>query len=254
MNGFVAWTDHVIENLRLGIDKGIVLPKVVVEAILPQLAEIGVEDPRQSVFWRPILEFSCGTLGRRAPADSRPTTRACWAKRCCLPIGACTTTCSRSICRTRVTVRAGRSCLPAMSGTPTCVRLYTTTERYACGGARARSRRGRAPPPEMERVAGQLGHQGDLRSLLDALRADPRFRPERPEALLDGYGALRDRVNLALPVLFAIARTRGSRSKPWSPIARRRRRRPRTNRAASTARVPAPSTSIPTICRPGRPT
>ena len=33
----------------------------------------------------------------------------------------------------------------------------------------------------------------------DALRADPRFRPERPEALLEGYGALRDRVNVALP-------------------------------------------------------
>ena len=203
MNGFVAWADHVIENLRLGVDKGIVLPKVVVEAVLPQLADIGVEDPRQSVFWRPILNFPAGLAvgDRRRLTDDYtrvlgdqvlPAYRRLhdYLQQEYLPHA-----------------RAGTSWAELPAGDvwyAYLVRLYTTTERtpaevHELGLAEvARLRR------EMERAAGQLGHQGDLRSLFDALRADPRFRPERAEGLLEGYGALRDRVNVALPVLFAM--------------------------------------------------
>jgi uncharacterized protein (DUF885 family) len=57
---------------------------------------------------------------------------------------------------------------------------------------------------EMERIKGQLGHAGDLRSFFDALRTDPRFYYEEPVELIAGYGALRQRVASALPLLFAV--------------------------------------------------
>ena len=51
MDGFVAWSQQAINNLRAGVSKGVVLPKVVVERTLPQLeAFAGIEDPRQSIF------------------------------------------------------------------------------------------------------------------------------------------------------------------------------------------------------------
>ena len=61
MDGFVAWSGQVINNLRAGVSKGVVLPKVVVQRTLPQLqAFAAIEDPRQSIFWRPLLNFPAG--------------------------------------------------------------------------------------------------------------------------------------------------------------------------------------------------
>ncbi len=58
MDGFVAWVEQAINNMRAGVTKGVVLPRVVVERALPRLDAIaGVEDPRASVFWRPLLSF-----------------------------------------------------------------------------------------------------------------------------------------------------------------------------------------------------
>jgi uncharacterized protein (DUF885 family) len=55
----------------------------------------------------------------------------------------------------------------------------------------------------MERSARQLGHKGDLRSFLDALRADPKQYFSEPPELLAGYEAIRSRVDRAMPLLFA---------------------------------------------------
>ena len=61
MDGFAGWVDQTINNLRAGVTKGVVLPKVVVERTLPQLEAFGrLEDPRQSLFWRPLLSFPAG--------------------------------------------------------------------------------------------------------------------------------------------------------------------------------------------------
>jgi uncharacterized protein (DUF885 family) len=46
MDGFVVWVDQAINNLRAGVTKGVVLPKIVVERTLPQLEAFGrLEDP-----------------------------------------------------------------------------------------------------------------------------------------------------------------------------------------------------------------
>jgi len=60
MDGFVAWVDQAINNLRSGVAKGVVYPRTVVERTLPPLAEVGVADPKQSLFWKPILNFPAG--------------------------------------------------------------------------------------------------------------------------------------------------------------------------------------------------
>jgi uncharacterized protein (DUF885 family) len=44
MDGFVEWVDQAINNMRTGAAKGAVLPRVVVERMIPQLAAIAVED------------------------------------------------------------------------------------------------------------------------------------------------------------------------------------------------------------------
>jgi len=51
--GFPAWVDQAILNLREGVEAGIVQPTVLIERTLPQLASQLVEDPTQSLLYRP---------------------------------------------------------------------------------------------------------------------------------------------------------------------------------------------------------
>lgn len=57
MEGFVAWMDQAMVNMRDGIKQGVVLPKVIVERILPMLESHVVANPRESIFYIPVLSF-----------------------------------------------------------------------------------------------------------------------------------------------------------------------------------------------------
>jgi len=83
------------------------------------------------------------------------------------------------------------------------VRLHTTTgltpdEVHELGLAEVARLRKR-----MDRLRQQLGHEGDLTSFLDALRADPAQHFTTEEELLAGYHAIEARVAAAMPLLFA---------------------------------------------------
>jgi len=69
MDGFVAWADQSIANMRSGAERGLVQPRVIVERLIPQLDALAVTDPRQSVFWQPIERFPAAMQ----PASYRPT-------------------------------------------------------------------------------------------------------------------------------------------------------------------------------------
>jgi uncharacterized protein (DUF885 family) len=72
IQGFQAWVETALANMRKGIDLGIVQPRVVIERTLPQLSAMILADPKQSLFYRPILElpahFSASDKSRLARA------------------------------------------------------------------------------------------------------------------------------------------------------------------------------------------
>src|SRR5215831_3330935 len=57
IDGFVIWIDQAIKNMQAGIDAGIVHPKPLIEKALPQLQSFIVSDPKQSLFYQPIVNF-----------------------------------------------------------------------------------------------------------------------------------------------------------------------------------------------------
>lgn len=230
MDGFVAWVDQAIANLRAGVERGVVQPRVVIERTLPQLAAIAVEDPAQSVFWRPLLAFPAGlTLAERkrfvVAYRRKLGSQVLPAYRRLHDYLA-----TEYLPHARETV--GLSELPnGASWYAYLVRRYTTTTLtpdaiHELGLREVARIRG-----EMERVMRQLGHPGDLGSFLAALRVDPRFRPADAESLLAGYRALGGRVGAALPRLFA--------RKPRAALEIRAVESFRAASAASAAYVPA---------------
>ena len=52
-----AWADQAIANMRTGMKEGVVLPRVVAERLLPQLAAHVVDAPEKSVFWGPVAKL-----------------------------------------------------------------------------------------------------------------------------------------------------------------------------------------------------
>jgi uncharacterized protein (DUF885 family) len=64
--------DTAIANMREGVTKGLVQPKILMERMLPQLDANAVDDPEKSVFWGPITrmpkEFSAADRDRLTAA------------------------------------------------------------------------------------------------------------------------------------------------------------------------------------------
>jgi uncharacterized protein (DUF885 family) len=203
MDGFVAWTEQAINNLRAGVSKGVVLPRVVVERTLPQLEPFArIEDPRQTLFWRPLLNFPAGlTVADRkrllVAYDEKLRTKVVPAYRRLYEYLA-----NEYLPSARETV--GWSALPAGDyWYAHLVRQHTTLdvtpdEVHAIGlreVARLRA--------ELAQLQPALGVGGEPRAVFDAMRADPKFHAASPAALLAGYEALRTRVQAGMPALFA---------------------------------------------------
>jgi uncharacterized protein (DUF885 family) len=49
-----AVLDQAIVNMREGVSKGIVQPRVLMEKVLPQLEDLIAADPEKSIFWGPV--------------------------------------------------------------------------------------------------------------------------------------------------------------------------------------------------------
>jgi uncharacterized protein (DUF885 family) len=202
MDGFVAWSDQVLNNLRAGVNKGVVLPKVVVQRTLPRLeAFAGIEDPRESVFWRPVLNFPAGlsVQERRrllAAFDERLRSKVIPAYR-------------------RLHDYLAQEYLPQARDTIAWSRLPGGDFWYAWLVRRHTS--GNLTPDqvhelglrEVARLRANLaevrlapGSGNDPRSTLEALRNDATPRSRRPAELLEALQATRVRVDANLSSTF----------------------------------------------------
>ena len=201
IDGFVAWVDQAIVNMREGMRRGIVQPRVVMVKVLPQLDAHVVDDPRQSIFWRPVRDFP-DTV---SPAD-RERLRAAFRE---------------AIVGRLVPAYARMRAFIADEYLPACresdgwgalpdgdrwyrflVRRYTTTglspEEIHDLGLREVERIQR----RMREVAAGLGWEGDLQGFFAQMAGDPALFFSSREEILSTYRGLKARVRQGLPALF----------------------------------------------------
>jgi uncharacterized protein (DUF885 family) len=202
MDGFVGWVDQSIASMRLGAEKGFVQPRVVVERMIDQLEALAVDDPKQSVFWRPVAAFPAGVRVSERPRLAKAYEQK--LRESVLPAYQRLLAFLRDEYLAQARDTVGWSELPnGAEWYAYLVRLHTTTgltpdEVHELGLAEVARLRER-----MDRIRQQLGHGGDLRSFFDALRADPAQQFATAEELLAGYRAIEARVAAAMPLLFA---------------------------------------------------
>ncbi|ALW85599.1 hypothetical protein AUC43_11155 [Hymenobacter sedentarius] len=202
---FPVWADSAIGNFRQGMRAGVVLPRVLVLKMVPQLQAQVTADATKSLFYGPITRmpasFSEADKTRLAAAYQQailtqlvPTYRklADFLQTEYLPKARTTT---------------GLADIP---GGPQMyrydVRLMTTTDRtpeaiYQTGLSEVKRIRA-----EMEAVKKQVGFKGDLPAFFTYLNSDPKFTPYKtPEDVLNAFRAIQAKITPNLPKLFGHA-------------------------------------------------
>jgi uncharacterized protein (DUF885 family) len=203
VDGFAAWTDQAIVNMREGVTKGYTLPRVLTERVLPQLEAHIVAKPEDSLYWGPVRNMPAAFSAadrERLTADYRtaietkivPTYRKLrdYMRDDYLPK-----------CRASV----GLDALPdGKAWYEYRVREITTTN-YTPAQIHEIGLR------EVERIRGEMlgvmttvGFKGSLDDFFKFLNTDPRFYYMDRDALIAGYDDIRKRVNPQLPRLFEI--------------------------------------------------
>jgi len=210
VDGFVAWTDQAIVNMREGIKVGWVQPKVLMLKVLPQLESQMKDDPMETVYWTVVAKFPDSfSLDERVRLEAEYRT-------------AITTKIVPSyrklhafikdeyIAKSRDTVSA--AALPdGKAFYEFLVEGTTTTDLKPAaihdlglkevariqGEMRALMKEVGFVPP-----AGSAPAEGDLQAFFKFMKEDPRWFWGTREELIAGYTEIRKRIDPNLPKLF----------------------------------------------------
>jgi prolyl oligopeptidase len=198
---FPVLVDQTIELMRGGIKERMVQPKVVMRRVPGQIKKQIVDDPAESLYYKPFNTFAA-----EIPASEQERLKKEAAK----AIGEQLVPAYRKFARF-----FDEEYLPACFDEVGAWQLPRGAEFYA---QRARHFTTTGMTPEeihaigqqevarirqkMEAIVKQVGFQGTFQEFLTHLRTDKRFYYDTPEELLTGYLALCKRVDPELTKLF----------------------------------------------------
>lgn len=200
-------------NLGEGIKRGVTLPKIIVERIIPQLDAHVVDDVTQSIFWQPIANM---------PEEIGDGERAALEERYREAISEQVVPAYR-----RLRDYLANEYLPAARDT---VGLYALPNGRAWYDYRIKTNTTVALSAdaihdiglaevqrirdEMEKVMREVGFKGTLAEWFEYVKNDDRFYFDNEEDLLEGYRAIEARMNKAVPMLFDINPKAGFEVRP----------------------------------------
>lgn len=203
VDDYLEWIDTAIENMRTGMEKGVVLPKVLAERVIVQLDPF-IDTPVQDhLFYQPItmlsVEIPEGEIKRldmayREMIEEKliPKYRELRTFMQDTYLPACRET-------------TGLVDLPGGKETyDYLIRLHTSTDMTAdeifdLGQQEVARIRG-----EMEKVMAEIGFDGDLNAFLDHVRNKPELMPfDKPEEVIAHFNEIHERMKPRLEQLFS---------------------------------------------------
>lgn len=208
IDGYAAWTQQAILNLRDGMRRGYLIPRVLVDRLLPQLQELS-RDRSDNRLLRPLLQFPPGidaaARARLTPeVQNAVRTRLMPAYRELL-----------DFLRQEYLPQARLSI--AMSALPMGDRWYDYRLRKTLGKAASVARAQSQALAEVQRLtaklgelAAQAGYADNLPGFFAVIRQDGRFHFSSPSEMIEAFSR-------ASPVLAAPARSAVS-SGPAVPL------------------------------------
>jgi uncharacterized protein (DUF885 family) len=190
-------------DMRTGMAKGVVQPRVLMVKVLPQLDALIKDDPEDTLFWQPVAK-----MPESFPAEDKARLTAAYRALIAEKLMPAYRelrrfTADEYLPKTRETV--------AMAALPDGEAWYafrarasTTTDKspaqiHAIGLAEVERIHA-----EMHAVMEQVGFRGTLQEFFAYLQTDRKFEFASEEALLTDYRALEARVMAGVPKLFSL--------------------------------------------------
>ncbi|MBJ6111457.1 DUF885 domain-containing protein [Hymenobacter sp. BT523] len=204
VHGFTAWTDSAIANFRVGMRTGVVLPKVLVQRMIPQLQapDIVVTDPTKSLYYGPVTRFP------KDFSDADKTRLAEAYKKAILTelvpayqkLGAFLQT--EYLPKARAT--SGIDAVPGGKEIYAYdVKYETTTDKTPAEIYQTGLREVARIRQQMEAIKTEVGFKGDLQAFFKYLNEDPKFRPfKKPEEVLAAFENIHQRMLPNLQKMF----------------------------------------------------
>ena len=201
MDGFVAWVDQAIANMREGVEAGVVQPAILMERTLPQLAAHIVDDVEQSLFYRPVSAFPDAV-----PEAEQVRLRGAYADAIAaklVPAYARLHDFIRDEYLPACRDTYGLYALPdGVAWYEYLIRQHTTTDMSAEEIHQVGLDEVARIHTEMIAIKEEVGFAGDLQAFFNYLNTEPKFYFESREELLAAHEALRAKADAAAPRLF----------------------------------------------------
>ncbi len=199
---FGAWTDSAIVYFRRGLQNGYILPRCLVEKMIPEMQDLVVTDITKSIFYTPLTQIPPAfPAADQASIRSRLTgviagvllpsykKLADFLKNEYLP-------------KSRSSI--GFDALP--NGNKLydfLIRYWTTTDKNAEEIYRTGLSEVKRIREEMEATREKTGFTGDLPAFFTYMKTDPRFTPYKtPEAVLNAFKKIQLTIDPNLKKLF----------------------------------------------------
>ena len=203
VDDYIVLNDQMIDNMKLGMQRGIVQPRILMEKVLPQLESQFVERVEDSSFYMPITnmpdDFSDADRERltAAYADAIENKIVPAYKRMHNFIG-------------DEYLGAGRESV-GLSELPNgdawyahMVKLRTTTDLTPDDIHRIGVAEVARIHKEMRDVMAEVGFEGDLKEFFEYLNTDDQFYFDEAEQLIQGYRDMSDHIDALSKDLFDV--------------------------------------------------
>jgi uncharacterized protein (DUF885 family) len=202
-DAYARWADDAIARMREGLEAGVVLPRMVVQRILPQLQAHFGKPARMTEFWRPIAAFPVSF----APAD-RARLRSAYQTKITTVIEPAYRRLFEFLQHDYLPHARASVGLGEIPGGAALydydVRYHTTThlsaaQIHAIGIAEV-SR----IEAELAKVKATLGFKGSLQQFFATVRTDPARKFASRDQVIPAFEAARRRIVGKLPQLFDV--------------------------------------------------
>ena len=203
--GFATYMDSAIAAMKQGIEKSIVLPKPLIEKVLPQLQVHIVKDVTQSVFYAPLETLKENESITDAVKDQITKDYIETIQNTIIPAYSRMHQFMQLSYLPKGRDTVGLNDLPNGKAwyeyrIETNTTLPLTAVEIHTFGQQEVARILAA----MTKVKDTVGFEGDLPAFFEFLRTDEQFFFDSEQALIDGYTQVKDKIDSRLPLLFEV--------------------------------------------------
>jgi len=213
IKGFQVWVDTAVENMRKGSTNGIVQPRILMEKTLSQFESHFVKDVKESVFYKPIANLPVDFPGEEKARLAKEYLEAIEKRIIPTYKKLYDFIKDEYLFKCRETI--GFSDLPDGEKWYTYeIKRITTTNLTPEEIFRIGINEIKRIENEINWIKEQVGFEGGMQDFFDYLKKDKKFYFTDKKSLLNGYEALREKIDSKVPELFELIPKAGYEIKP----------------------------------------